>query len=157
MSRSIPTSFVSTLLRAGNGINSKPASHKPDVLLRLYDIENCPYCRLVREVLTELDLDALILPGPRGGGRYRPEAEGMGGKAQFPYLVDENTGAAMYESLDIVSYLFETYGQRSVPYKWRLGSLQTLGSMAASWPRMTQGLRAEHSEQPEQPLELYSF
>ena len=36
-----------------------------------------------------------------------------GGKAQFPYLVDPNTGVEMYESLDIIDYLFETYGQRT--------------------------------------------
>lgn len=29
---------------------------------------------------------------------------------QFPYLVDENTGRALYESDAIVRYLYETYG-----------------------------------------------
>lgn len=27
-----------------------------------------------------------------------------------PYLVDPNTGVAMFESADIVKYLFDTYG-----------------------------------------------
>ena len=34
----------------------------------------CPYCRAVREALTALHLDAEILPCPRGGSRFRPEA-----------------------------------------------------------------------------------
>ena len=32
------------------------------------------------------------------------------GKMMVPYLVDPNTGVAMFESADIVKYLFDTYG-----------------------------------------------
>ncbi|MEZ5503761.1 MAG: glutathione S-transferase N-terminal domain-containing protein [Halioglobus sp.] len=113
------TSMVATLLRATNGIQSSPAAIKPRQLLQLYDIENCPYCRLVREALTELDLDVEIYPCPKSGERFRPELVERGGKAQFPYLVDPDTGVEMYESLDIVAYLFETYGQRELPLKWK--------------------------------------
>ena len=60
MAGNLATSMISTLLRASNGIQSTPAAHKPQQLLQLYDIENCPYCRLVREALTELDLDAEV-------------------------------------------------------------------------------------------------
>ena len=80
-----------------------------------------------------------------------------GGKAQFPYLVDPNTDVEMYESLDIVAYLFETYGQRSLPLKWRAGRLQTFGSMLASAPRFRQGMTARPGQEPEYMLELYSF
>lgn len=45
-----------------------------------------------------------------GGEIFRPEAIAKGGKSQFPYLVDENTGKAMYESDEIIKYLFDTYG-----------------------------------------------
>ena len=45
------TSLISTLIRTTNGIQSTPLSDKPVELLQLYDIENCPYCRLVREAL----------------------------------------------------------------------------------------------------------
>ena len=44
-----------------------PQNRRPEKLLKLYDIEASPYCRLVREVLTELDLDVLVLPCPAGG------------------------------------------------------------------------------------------
>ena len=157
MARNIAGSLLSTLVRAGNGIQSTPAVVKPKKMLQLYDIENCPYCRLVREALTELDLDAEIYPCPKQGERFRPELEARGGKAQFPYLVDPNTGTEMYESLDIVAYLFETYGQRQLPLKWRAGRLQTLGSMLASAPRVSQGMQARPGVEPEYLLELYSF
>ena len=39
----------------------------------------------------------------------------LGGKQQFPYLVDPNTGVAMYESADILKYLFDNYGDGEVP------------------------------------------
>ena len=157
MAGNLATSMISTLLRASNGIQSTPAAHKPQELLQLYDIENCPYCRLVREALTELDLDAEVYPCPKSGERFRPEAIDRGGKAQFPYLVDPNTGVEMYESLDIIAYLFETYGQREVPLKWQAGQLQVLGSMMASAPRVTRGMQVKPGTSPEYLLELYSF
>ena len=157
MAGSIGTSMVSTLLRVTNGIRTTAAAVKPNQTLQLYDIENCPYCRLVREALTELDLDAEIYPCPKNGDRFRPEVLQRGGKAQFPYLVDPNTGVEMYESLEIVAYLFETYGQRPLPLKWRAGKLQTLGSMLASAPRMQLGMQARPATQPQYMLELYSF
>jgi glutathione S-transferase len=157
MAANIASSLLATLVRGTSGIQSSPAPVKPEQLLQLYDIENCPYCRLVREALTELDLDVEIYPCPKGGERFRPQLEERGGKAQFPYLVDPNTGVEMYESLDIVEYLFETYGQRKLPLKWRAGKLQTLGSMLASAPRMRQGTKARPAVEPEYLLELYSF
>ncbi len=149
--------MISTLVGGTNGIQSAPATEKPAELLQLYDIENCPYCRLVREALTELDLDAEIYPCPKNGRRFRPIVAEQGGKTQFPYLVDPNTGVSMYESLDIIEYLFETYGQREMPLKWRAGRLQTFGSMLASAPRLNQGMQANTGLEPDYLLELYSF
>ncbi len=153
----ITTSLLSTVLRGNAGISSTPAEIKPEKMLQLYDIENCPHCRLVREVLTELDLDVEIYPCPKLGERYRPELEKRGGKAQFPYLVDPNTGVELYESLDIIAYLFESYAMRPLPLKWRLGKLQTITSMLASAPRTNRGMTARPGIQPEYMLELYSF
>lgn len=157
MASNLATSMISTLVRATNGIQSAPAAIKPELMLQLYDIENCPYCRLVREAFTELDLDVEIYPCPKQGERFRPELIERGGKAQFPYLVDPNNGVEMYESLDIVAYLFETYGQRDLPLKWRAGKLQTFGSMLASAPRVKNGMQARPGVEPEYMLELYSF
>ncbi len=139
------------------GTNSQPAGIKPAQPLELYDIENCPYCRLVREALTELDLDAMIYPCPKGGTRYRPQVVELGGKAQFPFLVDPNTGKQMYESADIISYLYDTYGERKAPAQLKLKSVDTLSSMLASGLRLGRGMRVKPSHLPEQPLELWSF
>ena len=139
-----------------------PARTQPVKLLKLYDMEISPYCRLVREVLTELDLDAMILPCPVGGTRFRPEAEKLGGKQQFPLLHDENTGTVLYESADIVQYLGKTYGRRPRGSTEGLGRKLAVGSsMLASalhWrPGGLTGLKARPSRAPEQPLELFSF
>lgn len=153
----LASSTMATVLRTGMGISAKPATSKPDALLELYDIEGSPYCRLVREALTELDLDAMIYPCPRGGTRYRPMAIELGGKAQFPLLVDPNSGMTLYESLDIVEYLFGTYAGRSLPIKWRAGAVQVLGSFMTDVARMASGTTARASTAPREPLELYSF
>jgi glutaredoxin len=149
--------MLATLVRTGAGISSESALLKPEISLKLFDIEGCPYCRLVREALTELDLDAEIYPCPKQGQRYRIEVIEKGGKAQFPFLIDPNTGAQMYESLSIIKYLFETYGQKSLPFKWQLGPLQTIGSMLASSARPGLGITKKGSRAPQQLLELYSF
>ncbi|MCZ6831163.1 MAG: glutathione S-transferase N-terminal domain-containing protein [Gammaproteobacteria bacterium] len=151
------TSTLASSLRGWQGIRSRTDSRKPAELLKLYDIENCPFCRIAREVLTELDLDAIILPCPKGGTRFRTELLERGGKELFPYLVDENTGAEMYESMDIVAYLFETYGGGSVPLRWKLGPLQKLSSGLASAARMSEGMFSKASTLPKDMLELYSF
>ena len=153
----ILASSVTSATRGWTGINARPAAKKPEITLELYEFEGCPYCRLVREGLTELDLDAIIYPCPHGGKRFRPKVLEMGGKTQFPYLVDPNTGKQMYESLDILAYLYRTYGERPLPFKWRLGGLQQLGSALSGIPRVGQGSRARASRAPQQHLELYSF
>lgn len=153
----VARSVVTTLMRAGMGTATRPAAQRPPWLFELYEFESCPYCRLVREALTELDLDATIYPCPKGGERYRPVVAQKGGKLQFPFFVDPNTGAALYESADIVRYLFDTYGHRSLPPYWRWMELQQLGSGLAGIPRLGAGTRVRTSRPPARPLELYSF
>ena len=46
----------------------------------------------VREAVSLLDLDVLVKPCPRDSATWRPQAIALGGKAQFPFLVDPNTG-----------------------------------------------------------------
>lgn len=148
---------MTSALRGWTGINADPAPRKPAKTLELYEFEACPYCRLVREGLTELDLDAVIYPCPKRGTRFRPTVTALGGKAQFPFLVDPNTGRQMYESLDILAYLYETYGQRALPLKWRAGTLQKIGSIGSGLPRLGKGVAARPSRAPAKKLALYSF
>lgn len=153
----LSTSMFATMVRTGAGINSQVAAIKPANSLILYDIETCPYCRIVREALTELDIDVIVRPCPKGGERFRPQVVEQGGKAQFPFLVDENTSKQLYESLDIIDYLFSTYGQIATPLKWKLGLLQITGSKLASAARPGLGMMKKNSVLPEKLLELYSF
>ncbi|NBC34447.1 MAG: glutathione S-transferase [Alphaproteobacteria bacterium] len=153
----VATSTAASFSRLGRGIQTKPAAVKPERALALYEFEGCPFCRLVREVLTELDLDAMIYPCPKGGQRFRPVAIQLGGKAQFPFLVDANTGTQLYESGDIIRYLFETYGKRPVPAFWRARALNVGTSMIASLSRPQRGVRARPSHSPQEPLALYSI
>jgi len=111
----VATSLAATLLRVGAGLNVDGARRQPARLLELYEFEGCPYCRKVREALSILDLDALVYPCPKGGPRHRERVRARGGRLQFPWLVDPNTGTALYESDDIVRYLFTTYGTGQVP------------------------------------------
>lgn len=125
----------------------------------LYDMEGCPFCRLVREALTVLHLDVEIRPCPRRGTRFRSEAEQLGGRQQFPLLLDPNNGTVLYESADIVDYLFKTYGDgHPVPSRYRIGALEKAASMAASLTRgLSTGIMARPSRPAEEPLRLWSF
>ena len=153
----VATSIGATLARVPSGGWVGALGHRPQQPLELYDFEACPFCRVVREALSILDLDASIRPCPKGGARFRPELIERAGKAQFPYLIDPDTGKEMYESADIVRYLFETYGDGAVPLPLSLPVFTMLGAQLASLWRPTRGLRRRASRAPDRPLELYSF
>ena len=80
---------MASTLAGWRGTVAAKGTRQPPLMLQLYEYEACPFCRMVRQALTELDLDAVILPCPRGGTRFRPQAEQVGGRAQFPLLVDD--------------------------------------------------------------------
>jgi glutathione S-transferase len=149
-------SSLASTLRLWRGTNAHGSARQPAKHLKLYDFEACPYCRLVREALTELDLDALIYPTPHGGKRFRPKVAAMGGKQQFPFLVDPNSGQSMYESADIIDYLYRTYAARPAPTRL-LRPLDVSLSVLASIPRLRAGAWARPSRSPKRPLELFSF
>lgn len=130
---------------------------QPPLPLRLYDIEGSPYCRAVREALTALHLDVEIYPCPKGGSRFRPEAERLAGKQQFPLLVDPNTNTVMLESADIVDYLFKTYGNGRTPSAYQKGLFKTPASMLAEAVRGLRGINVRPAHVPEKMLELWSF
>ena len=153
----VGTSFVASLARLGGGMQIAALGKRPKQRLELYEFEACPYCRKVREALSALDLEAMIYPCPKEGPRFRPEVIRRGGKAQFPYLIDPNTKKQLYESNDIVTYLFTEYGDGRVPLQLRLGPLTDLSSMAASAWRPAFGARYRPARHPAKPLELYSF
>ncbi|MGH7786601.1 MAG: glutathione S-transferase N-terminal domain-containing protein [Candidatus Binatia bacterium] len=153
----IATSLLASVARLGGGMSVAALGKRPKQRLELYEFEACPYCRKVRDALSALDLEAMIYPCPKDGPRFRRTAKQRGGKAQFPFLVDPNTGRELYESDDIVTYLFAEYGDGAVPLSLRLGPLTDVSSFVASAARPGFGARYVPAKQPKKPLELYSF
>ena len=150
-------SVAASTLSAWRGTSLVKAATQPTNRLHLYDMEGSPHCKLVREALTALGLDAEIYPCPRGGTRYRPEALRIGGKAQFPLLVDANNDTVMYESSKIIDYLFSTYGGQETPASYRAGKLRPLASGAGSLLRMMRGITSRPARPAQHLLELWSF
>ncbi len=149
-------SSLTSTLRLWRGTNARGSVKQPARHLKLYEFEACPYCRLVREALTELDLDALIYPTPHGGKRFRPKVAELGGKQQFPFLVDPNFGQSMYESAAIIDYLYQRYGGRAAPPRL-LRPFDVTSSILSGMPRLRAGAQARPSKAPKRPLELFSF
>lgn len=77
-------------------------------MLELYQFEQCPYCKKVREKLTELNID-FICRNMQKGTKKREILMTLGGKDQVPFLVDMDKGIFMYESDKIIEYLNNNY------------------------------------------------
>lgn len=109
------------VLRAGRGklvsasaIGS--AVPRPSVPPVLYSYEGNQFCRLVREVLTELDIPYEL----RSAGKESPRRDELvsinaNGSSQCPYLVDASCGVSMGESADIVEHLYKNYALWTPP------------------------------------------
>src|SRR5262249_17754225 len=100
------STFASTA-RLGIGSRYRRA-REPKAPLQLWSFEASPYCRIAREALSELELPYFLHNVAKGS----PKRDGFvrrAGKMQVPYLIDPNTGVALFESADIVRYLNTTY------------------------------------------------
>lgn len=134
----------------------------------LYEFEGCPFCRKVREAASILSLDVTFMPCPQNGRIYRREIQekyGNGGessKVTFPFMRDPNTGVEMFESDDIIRYLFTCYGSggpnTEIPYMLRPGLVpSTLTAGLATLSRFGRGVKALPSTKPPLPLILWSY
>ncbi len=150
-------SLLASSLAAWRGTAVVRAAAQPKEPIVLYDRAACPYCRAVREAITALHLDVEIRPCPKGGTRFLPEVVRLGGKSMVPLLVDRNTGAQLYESADIVTYLFRTYGGMEVPTAYRPSAVKPAISGLGTVVRFGRGARARPSRAPELPLHLTGF
>lgn len=73
-------------------------------MLLLYTTPMCPYCERVKEYFSRAGItyetrDVSV------NAAYRDELCTLGGKMQVPFLVDEERGAHLYESSDIIAYV----------------------------------------------------
>jgi glutathione S-transferase len=152
----ILSSTAMTASRGATGHRAIVDGASPPITLVLYEFEACPYCRKVREALSALDLEVMIMPCPRGS-RNRELVIAQGGKAQFPFLVDRNTQKAMYESDEIIAYLSERYGQGKLPWQHELGGVEKASAHITAGLRPDRGLEARGKKLPEMPLELWSY
>jgi len=155
-------STTASLLRVDRGVIVKGNRRKPEKTLELYDAEYCPYCRHVREALTELDLDAMIYPIPKGAKRYVSRLKKLGGEGKVPFLYDPNTDTKLGDSEAIVEYLYKQYGLEGEEVPERRIVTSTLASLTRA-SRLTSltsgknGMFAKPSKAARKPLELYSF
>jgi glutathione S-transferase len=101
-------SSLASAARVQHGRLARP-SKLPAQPLELWSYESSPYCRLVREVLCELELPYVLHNVAKGSPR-RDAFVKRSGKMMVPYLADPNTGREMFESADIVAYVNSTYG-----------------------------------------------
>lgn len=81
-------------------------------MLTLYVKTGCPYCVMVLHKLEELGTP--FNEKNIADEEVAAELIERGGKRMVPYLVDGKRGVEMYESADIVTYLDEHYGEKSM-------------------------------------------
>jgi hypothetical protein len=136
------SSRIASQLRLNAARAAAPRSQPPppNHHLTLYEYEASPWCRLVREHLTILDLKVHIRPCPRqtlwlegaysSDSRFRSEAMELFEKKAhtssdhdnvltFPLLVDRTDSTqdpvVLSESCDILQHLWERYGESVLP------------------------------------------
>lgn len=101
----------------------------------------------------------LVYPCPKGSVRHREVVRRTGGKEQFPFLIDKKSGISIYESGDIVKYLFEQYGEGRSPSFGLLESTVFTGWMPTIL-RAGRGMTLWEHSTPDPPpgkLELFSY
>lgn len=130
---------------------------QPPLLPELYDREGCPRCRLVREAITELNLDVRIIPVPLGGSRFLPALQAASAEGAVPFLVDPNTGMKCGGVDAIVTYLFRHYADKAAPKPLQASKWNLVRSQLATLVRQQQGVKAVASRPVSQDLTLYSF
>lgn len=151
-------SCYASTLRKWRGSMSRPyTTAYPAQLLELYDRETHPECRLVREALTELDLDALIYPCPEGGERYADKLLAISGGSEIPFLFDPNSNTKLTGGQAISEHLFNAYAQRPTPAALQVQGANLLQSEKATALRKDAGLQKQPSKPAQQLLTLYSF
>lgn len=119
--------FLATLFRPlpRMGLLRTP-SKAPKQPLELWSFEGSPPCRLAREALCSLELPYVLHNIAHGSkakrvdftskygerlSKTRKNLSSVAGEdiVKVPFLIDPNTKTEMFESADIVKYLFDTY------------------------------------------------
>lgn len=131
-------SSVASRVRGNLGVTAASRRRPPpDHKLTLYEYEASPWCRLVREYATTLDLKLHVRPCPRqtlflegafdASSRFRPQAMAhlkshrQRDDLTFPLLVDQTNGdlIVLTQSYEILDHLWREYGQDVLPNQRR--------------------------------------
>jgi glutathione S-transferase len=150
-------SLIASFVRGARGARVGRLGPRPEQILTLYSIETCPYSRLVREALSELDIDVLIKPCPKREPIHRAELEDASGRHKVPYLIDPNQQVSLGESAAIVAYLFGHYGAGGVPAPLSGGPVSLGTSKVASEVRGGIMYYEAPALMPARPLELFGY
>jgi glutaredoxin len=78
-------------------------------MMRLYQFESCPYCKMVRELMSELQLTYINVNVPRDRSQ-RHEVLRISGQPTVPVLVDGDV--VLDDEEKIIPYLREKYAKR---------------------------------------------
>ena len=78
-------------------------------MMKLYQFESCPYCKMVREVMSELQLTYVNVNVPRDRSQ-RHEVMQVSGQPLVPVLVDGDV--LLDDEEKIIPYLREKYGKQ---------------------------------------------
>ncbi|MFY9268597.1 MAG: glutathione S-transferase N-terminal domain-containing protein [Candidatus Manganitrophaceae bacterium] len=78
--------------------------------MTLYNLESCPYCKMVRDKLQELDIDHEKIEVPPARP-MRKEVFEVSGQYTVPVLVDGEV--VLDDEEKILPYLEEKYGKQS--------------------------------------------
>src|SRR5690606_23913910 len=105
---SLLRSLLASTARGWRGTQIVRRAKAPKQLLVVFDRENDPDCRLLREVLTELQLDALIQPCPIGGRRF---ARKLPDGAHLPHLIDRDAGVEADGLRDCLHHVLDRYAE----------------------------------------------
>lgn len=77
-------------------------------MMTLYQFEGCPYCKMVRQKLSDMELTYVSVCVPQDRSR-RQKVEEVSGQPSVPVLVDGDI--VLSDENDIIRHLEEKYGR----------------------------------------------
>jgi glutaredoxin len=153
----IINSTMASTLRRWRGTTGSNKTVQPGKLPEIYDREGCYRCRLVREAITELNLDVMVYPCPQHGRRFTKRLKQLSGAEQIPFVYDPNTGKKFTGVNMTIDYLFSQYRGIPAPSALQENYLNVITSSLTSSLRGDKGALAKPSKSAKKPLILYSF
>lgn len=153
----VSSSLLASTLRKWRGTVASKKVQLPAQRPVLFDREGDAECRLVREALTELNLDVDVFPIPEGGDRFLAKLKKLSGGDAIPFLYAPNTGGKHSGAQAIITELFRRYGGQEPPAALKPNLVNTLASRLVTELRFGGGTRMLPSRHPKKRLTLFSF